>query len=151
MTEKKKAPTWRAQQAKVFSDKDNYKSQYDKVLQAFSTPKTMLMVARETGIERANICRYVQRAVEIGVLFFVAYNLCAITLHVAGYYTTDKSLIRRPIQLELFDGLDEEANHEPKKISDVLDEAGRLEVCPRTGEVSLLYVISKMKGGEYGA
>ena len=51
MTEKKEAPTGRAQQAKVFSDKDNYKSQYDKVLEAFSTPKTMLMVARETGIE----------------------------------------------------------------------------------------------------
>lgn len=147
MTEKKEALTGRAPQAKVFSDKDNYKSQYDKVLSAFSTPKTMLMVARETGIERANICRYVQRAVEIGVLFFVAYNLCAITLHVAGYYTTDKSLIRRPIQLELFDGLDEEANSEPMRLSDAMAEAGRNPVCPRSGEESLMFIISKMKGG----
>ena len=151
MKKNESAPTRGAKEVKILDNKDSYKSQYDKVLSAFSTPKTMLMVARETGIERANICRYVQRAVEIGVLFFVAYNLCAITLHVAGYYTTDKSLIRRPMQLELFDGLDEEANSEPKKISDVLDEAGRTPVCQRTGEVSLLYVISKMKGGEYGA
>ena len=147
MDKKENAPTGRAPQAKVFSDKDNYKSQYSKVLEAFSTPKTMLMVARETGIERANICRYVQRAVEIGMLFFVAYNVCAITLHVAGYYTTDKSLIHRPMQLELFDGLDEEANSEPMRLSDVLDEASRMDACPRSGEVSLLHIINEMKGG----
>ena len=144
---KSNAPTGRAQQAKVFSDKDSYKSQYDKVLEAFSTPKTMLMVARETGIERANICRYVQRAVEIGVLFFVSYSLCAITLHKAGFYTTDKSLIHKPMQLELFEDFLEEDNKEPLKLNEVIAEAERLEVCPRSGEVSLLHVISKMKGG----
>lgn len=147
MKEKKNAPTGRAQQAKVFTGKDNYKSQYDKVLQAFSTPKTMLMVSKETGIERANICRYVQRAIEIGALFFVAYSLCAITLHKAGFYTTDKSLIRRPIQLELFEDFVEEDSKEPIRLCDVMDEASRLDVCPRSGEESLMFIISKMKGG----
>ena len=147
MDKKENAPTGRAPQAKVFSDKDNYKSQYSKVLEAFSTPKTMLMVARETGIERANICRYVQRAVEIGVLFFVSYSLCAITLHKAGFYTTDKSLVHKPMQLELFEDFVEEDSNEPKQLGDAMIEAGRLEVCPRTGEESLLFVINKMKGG----
>lgn len=147
MTEKKEAPTGRAPQAKVFSDKDSYKSQYNKVLEAFSTPKTMLMVAKETGIERANICRYVDIAVKLGTLFLVSYNLCAITLHVAGYYTTDKSLIRRPIQLELFEDFVEEDSKEPIRLCDVMDEASRLDVCPRSGEESLMFIISKMKGG----
>lgn len=102
MTEKKKAPAWRAQQAKGFDCKDNYKTQYDKVLAAFSTPKTMLMVAKETGIERANICRFVSYAVRLGTLFLIGYNLCAITLHMAGYYSTDRTLAKIPIQLELF-------------------------------------------------
>ena len=111
----------------------------------------MLMVARETGIERANICRYVQRAVEIGVLFFVSYSLCAITLHKAGFYTTDKSLVHKPMQLELFDEFVEEDSKEPLRLNEVMAEAGRTPECPRSGEVSLLHIINGMKGGEYGA
>lgn len=38
---------------------DNKHLQSIIILNAFSTPKTMLMVSKETGIERANICRYV--------------------------------------------------------------------------------------------
>ena len=46
----------------------------------FSTrPKTMLEVSAETGIRRANVCRY---------------GLCPISKYRAGFYTTDPELIR---------------------------------------------------------
>lgn len=103
MRTKDSAPIQGAKEAGTSSSKDTYKTQYDKVLAAFSEPKTMLMVARETGIERANVCRYVATAIKLGSLFLVSYSFCAITFHVAGYYSTDRTLVKIPVQLELFD------------------------------------------------
>ena len=69
--------------------------QEKRVFKAFqSHPKTMLMVSVETGILRANICRYVagwKRESRIGIATF---GLCAISKHRAGFYTTNPDYLR---------------------------------------------------------
>jgi len=67
-----------------------YFTQYQKTIEAFrSSPKTMLMVAKEIGIERANICRYIRAMKKAGIVWLVKKDLCKVTKHRAGYYTTD--------------------------------------------------------------
>ncbi|QIY83035.1 hypothetical protein HER18_05540 [Chryseobacterium sp. NEB161] len=67
--------------------------QMTKVFNAFSTqPKTMKMVSRQTGIDRANICRYVAEWKEQNSIQEVRKGLCRITKHRAGYLTTDPTL-----------------------------------------------------------
>lgn len=61
-----------------------------KTFQAFySQPKTMLMVSVETGIERANICRYVATLRKQGRIFLIRNGICPITKHRAGFLTTN--------------------------------------------------------------
>lgn len=38
-----------------------------------------------------------------------------------------------------------------KSMNVVLSEVSEQAICPRTGEKSLMFIISKMRGGEYGA
>ncbi len=67
--------------------------QMTKVFNAFSTqPKTMKMVSIQTGIDRANICRYVAEWKEQNSIQEVRKGLCRITKHRAGYLTTDPTL-----------------------------------------------------------
>lgn len=67
--------------------------QKTKVFNAFSTqPKTMLMVSVETGVLRANICRYVADWREQNKIQEVRKGLCRITKHRAGYLTTNPTL-----------------------------------------------------------
>lgn len=71
------------------------KGQTRTVLASFSEcPKTMLEVSLETGILRANICRYVAQSQKEGRLHLAYKGICPITRHPAGFYTTDFSLIR---------------------------------------------------------
>lgn len=64
-----------------------------KTFQAFySQPKTMLMVSVETGIERANICRYVAELEKQDRIYIVRKGICPITKHRAGFYTTNPEL-----------------------------------------------------------
>lgn len=66
-----------------------------KTFQAFySQPKTMLMVSVETGIERANICRYVATLRKQGRIFLVRNGICSISKHNAGYYTTNVEFLK---------------------------------------------------------
>jgi len=68
------------------------KDQLKTVFEAFSeAPATMLMIARRTGIERANICRYVATMRKADSIFFVRKGFCAITKHTANYLTTNES------------------------------------------------------------
>ena len=68
------------------------KDQLKTVFEAFSeAPATMLMIARRTGIERANICRYVATMRKEDRIFFVKKGLCAITRHAANYLSTNES------------------------------------------------------------
>ena len=66
-------------------------------------PATMLMVAHQTGIERANICRYVAELQKCNGIALIKKGLCQISKNTAGYYTTDKSKFPvLPLTLELF-------------------------------------------------
>jgi len=55
----------------------------------YSQPKTMLMVSFETGILRANICRYVSQMRKYNVIRPVKTGLCRVSKHGAVYYTTN--------------------------------------------------------------
>ena len=74
------------------------------VYKAFQTetPKTMLQVSKETGIERANICRYVAIFRKQGNIQLLYKGICSISKHHAGFYTTNKDLFKNDNQLKLF-------------------------------------------------
>ena len=83
---------------KVFSYKGQYedkhfKAQAKRVFAAlYGHPKTMLMVSIETGILRANICRYVAEFRKHNCISIVGKGICQISKHRAGYYTTNPEL-----------------------------------------------------------
>ena len=83
---------------KVFShkgqDKDNhFETQMKRVFEAFKRkPSTMLMVSIETGILRANICRYVAEWEKENRICIVRKGICPISKHRAGFYTTNPEL-----------------------------------------------------------
>lgn len=52
-------------------------------------PKTMLMVSHDTGVERANICRYVDVMRKSGQIETVRRGLCEITGCSAMFFTTN--------------------------------------------------------------
>jgi len=67
-------------------------SQIQKVAEAFrKAPATMLMIARQTGIERANICRYVAEMRKADQIFYVRKGYCQLTRHTANYLTTNEA------------------------------------------------------------
>ena len=84
---------------------NEYIIQKNKVFNSLKeSPKTMLMVAKETGIERASVCWFVRsfRKNDTVRIFKVGY--CPITKHRAAFLTTDKELFKDGNeQLSLFD------------------------------------------------
>ena len=77
---------------KQHKDKQKQFYQREIVFKTFSMmPATMLMVAHQTGIERANICRYVAELSKSNAIALIKKSLCQISKYKAGYYTTDKS------------------------------------------------------------
>ena len=58
----------------------------------YRQPKTMLMVSIETGILRANICRYVAEWGKENRICIVRKGICPISKHRAGFYTTNPDL-----------------------------------------------------------
>ena len=85
---------------KVFSHKGQGKSkhfqtQIQRVSAAlYRQPKTMLMVSIETGILRANICRYVAKWKKQNCIKIVRQGICPISKHRAGFYTTNPELFQ---------------------------------------------------------
>ncbi len=74
----------------------DFRTQYQIVYQSFKEcPKTMLDVSLETGILRANICRYVADMENKGVIQLLYKSEDEHTKFTAGYYTTDKTLFRQ--------------------------------------------------------
>jgi hypothetical protein len=67
----------------------------------FSKPKTMLMTAYETGIERAGICWYCRTLRKAGVIFLVKKGYCSVSKHMAGFYTTNPKLSPTSNQIKL--------------------------------------------------
>ena len=74
--------------------KDNqFLAQKKRVFAAlYRQPKTMLMVSIETGIFRANICRYVAEWKKEGRIYLVRTGFCPISKHRSAFYTTNPEL-----------------------------------------------------------
>lgn len=69
----------------------------------YERPKTMLMVSIETGILRANICRYVAEWRKSNKVATTKKNLCEISKHRAGFLTTNSKLFpKKSNQSKLF-------------------------------------------------
>jgi len=78
----------------------HFEAQMKRVFAAFErNPSTMLMVSIETGILRANICRYVAKWQRQGKIHLMKQGLCKASKHRAGYYTTDTNLFTQPLKL----------------------------------------------------
>lgn len=78
----------------------HFEVQMKRVFAAFKRkPSTMLMVSIETGILRANICRYVAKWQKINSIHLLKQGLCKVSKHRAGYYTTDTNLFTQPLKL----------------------------------------------------
>jgi len=68
----------------------NYFTQYNKVFTAlYKQPKIMLTVSIETGILRANICRYIAKMQEKEGIVVISRGICPVSKHRAGFYTTN--------------------------------------------------------------
>lgn len=76
-------------------DKDKYFSnQIQRVTKVFSgAPKPMLQVSIETGILRANICRYVAEMKKEETIFLIKKGICPISKHRAGFYTINLDML----------------------------------------------------------
>lgn len=84
-------------------DKTTKKIQTEKTFEAFrEEPKTMLQVAKETGILRGNICRYVDHFRKQGEITKVREGKCPISKHKATFYSTDPAYFKPQTQSELF-------------------------------------------------
>lgn len=70
-----------------------FQAQMSKLFAAFLTqPKTMLMVSVETGVLRANICRYIAHWEKYSRIQVVKKAICPLTKHRAGFYSTNPEL-----------------------------------------------------------
>lgn len=76
-----------------YKDK-HFQAQFKRVFRAFQQPKTMLMVSIETGILRANICRFVAELKEQKRIVLVKTGICKISKHRAGYYCTSIAIAK---------------------------------------------------------
>lgn len=69
----------------------DFTGQKKRVYKSFSErPKTMLMVSVETGILRANLCRYIAKWKKQNKIELVKFGICPISKHRAGFYYTGK-------------------------------------------------------------
>ena len=85
---------------KQYKDK-HFEAQITQVFAVFKrNPSTMLMASVETGILRANICRYIAKWKKQGSIHLLKQGFCKVSKHRAGYYTADMNLFTK--QLELF-------------------------------------------------
>ncbi len=82
------------------------KTQFIRVFECFmERPKTMLDVSLETGILRANICRYVANLRKAGLIQVHHLGKDIHTRMTCAYLTTDAALFSQPMfnELNLFE------------------------------------------------
>lgn len=93
MTKRKKAASSTTHSLNLHDKGNGFQAQYQTVYQSFKEkPKTMLDVSLQTGILRANICRYVADMEDKGLIQLLYKVDDEHTKCKAGYYTTDKEL-----------------------------------------------------------
>jgi hypothetical protein len=68
----------------------------------YKQPSTMLMIEVQTGIMRANLCRYVANWKKLGVIYLVEKAKCPISKMMAGFYSTNPKY-RPQAQLKMFE------------------------------------------------
>jgi DNA-binding transcriptional regulator LsrR (DeoR family) len=79
------------------SKNKEYREQMGRVFRCFyEHPKTMLDVSIETGILRANICRYVSHMEDDGRIQIHHKGIDKTTKCRAAYYTTNPELFNQP-------------------------------------------------------
>ena len=76
----------------IRTSKDTYFQVHKGRLSFLEYPKTMLMVSIETGILRANLCRYVAKMRKHNHIEVVRKGICPISKHRAGFYTTNPEM-----------------------------------------------------------
>ncbi|MEG1867270.1 MAG: hypothetical protein RR331_10440 [Bacteroides sp.] len=106
MEEKKKGSPKTTHSLNSYDKDSEFQSQYQIVYLSFSErPKTMLDVSLETGILRANICRYVADMEDKGLIQVLYRIYDKHTKFTAGYYTANKELFNQigDRQLKLFE------------------------------------------------
>lgn len=81
-----------------------FQSQMKRVFAAlYRQPKTMLMVAIETGIMRSNITRYVAKCKKQDCIKIVKFGICPISKRGGvQYLTTNPDLFPKSNQLKMF-------------------------------------------------
>lgn len=93
MDKRKKAASSTTHSLDLHDKGSGLQAQYQIVYQSFKDhPKTMLDVSLETGILRANICRYVANMEDKGLIQLLYKTEDEHTKFTAGYYTTNKEL-----------------------------------------------------------
>ncbi|UCS94842.1 hypothetical protein KZP23_07485 [Echinicola marina] len=66
-----------------------YKQEIEVFNRFFGVPQSMLQVALQTDVLRANICRYVDKWLKEGKVKRVYKGICPITKRKVGKYSTD--------------------------------------------------------------
>lgn len=84
------------------SKNKKYLAQIARMEQEFFTPMSMMMLAVKTGIDRANICRYVAMFRKAKRIAVCKRSICAITKEVVNFYTTNPELFPQDNQIKLF-------------------------------------------------
>jgi hypothetical protein len=84
----------------------HFRNQYKRAFAGFfKHPQTMMELSVATGIDRANLCRYVRQMRNAGTVAVFTRTYCSITKHRANKYTTNPDLFPKQIQLSLFDAV----------------------------------------------
>lgn len=103
MSENHNKPPELSNQVIVPEGNESALDQMSVLVQAFfESPGTMLMKSRDTGIERASICRRVSDMKKNQTIDIVKFDYCKISHARAAYYTTDLSKYFGTSQLSLF-------------------------------------------------
>ena len=70
----------------------------------FAQPQTMMQIARQVGIDRANVCWYVRDLRKAGAIWLIRKGICPITrADGVGFWSTNPKFAESlPKQLELF-------------------------------------------------
>lgn len=86
--------TNRNRQDYLFSGIRKFREQKKIVARSFSiVPKTMLQVSIETGVLRANICRFIAQWQREDAITLIRMGICPISKHRAGFYCINKDIL----------------------------------------------------------
>ena len=69
----------------------DFETQTQRVLRAFSEPRTMFEASRMAKVERANVCRLIAKWKDSGKIHFTGRGICSVSGHFACRYCTKLS------------------------------------------------------------